>query len=160
MTIPWTTFLGPKWSHVVSEALSETGISLTTSAEVWSVGGAPTRLASLVRVEATNEICLRIRLTENSTALSAAEAILHELAHYESLREHFGETLRATSTEKLSDHLDGDDETECYWTSLNWVETFAPEKAPEYATEVLKFLSEVSDSEDLLEAYSMTAGRA
>jgi len=136
------------WTPLVQAVIAETGVLLNTSRDTWSVGNAPTALASLDRPEDAEEIRLSIRVPDGQDPLLAAEAIIHEVAHFKQLED------TSVPLEKLADLLSDDSaEEECYRLSIAWVKKYAPEKVAEYAKCVLAFLSEVTEDAELTREY-------
>jgi hypothetical protein len=142
----------PRWEKVLGAALEDAGIELNSSRDVFSAGRAPTSIASLDRPEGSAAIGLTFRPGNAESPVQAAEAALHELAHYMQLKEVGKHTADLSEIDRCLD--DEDNESECYWISLAWVKEHAPELAAEYAKCVLGFLDDVSDDGDLFKAYS------
>ena len=150
-----------EWTPLVSQVISDLGVTLNTSQDVFSVGIYPTRWAGLDRNElATSGASLTLRCKDVLPSLypECAEAILHELAHYSILE---AKGLLSQPLAEVSDALDSrEDEEECYHISLSWVEEHAPLLASSYADVALRVLTEVTENQDLIQRYQMAAGCA
>ena len=150
-----------EWTPLISQVISDLGVTLNTSRDVFSVGMYPTRWAGLDRSElATSGASLTLRCGDVLPSLypECAEAILHELAHYDILD---SKGLLSRPLAEVSEALDNpEDEEECYRLSLSWVEEHAPLLVSRYADVALRILTEVTENEDLIQRYRMAAGIA